>query len=136
MRAAELDVGLLEPLLREIVALVGLPLTLRLVERFGGTPLYIPAAGDTDRLQHLVDLIGPEAAAALAREMGSQQHLIPKALPALRELRNRKIEADLANGATCIEVARRERISYRRLLQIKAGARDDQADKATPDLFS
>lgn len=127
----ELDLDLLEPLLRQLVDLVGLQATMTLVDHHGGTLLYI--ARQADQNAHLVDLIGAEKAAILGRALGPDRRFIPKAGAALLAARNRRILAELETQSVR-EVARRYRLGERMVWYIKAQA-DGTATGPEPGLF-
>lgn len=89
---AELDVDLLEPLLREFCRLIGLPATLAIVEAWGGLPLYIAELQDPG--SQLSKAIGYDQARVLGREFGGERPMIPKAGRALRALRDQRIRRE------------------------------------------
>jgi hypothetical protein len=93
-----IDTDLLEPLLRRLAQEVGLEATMKIVARHGGRQVYIGEQGGV-----LIDLIGPEAAEKVGRLIGPYAYLIPKALPALRHLRDqRMLAARAAKGVRTI----------------------------------
>lgn len=114
---ADIDVQLLEPLLRQLVDLIGLGPTMALVDAYGGTRLCI--AEKADENQALVALVGPENAALLGRHFGRERPLIPKAGAALRALRDRRIVADLERMSVR-QVALKYQLHERRIWQIQA----------------
>jgi hypothetical protein len=126
--AKDLDIDLLEPLLQDFVRLIDLPATLAVVERWGGTrlPIAIKAA-DNDEL---VALIGADKAAILGRHYGAERPLIPKALPAMQAVRNRRIRTDLCS-LSVRQVAMKYRLGERRLYQLLA----EEEQPSTGDLF-
>lgn len=88
-----INVDLLPGILQDMVALIGLPLTMRLVEHRGGRRLYVPK-GDMDHDHDLVRLIGRPAAEKLQSEYAGELHFeIPLALAAMRAVRNADIRA-------------------------------------------
>lgn len=127
----DLDVDLLEPLLRQMVELIGLHSTMAVVQHHGGTLLYIPRQADQN--PHLVRLIGAERAAILGRELGPDRRFIPKAGAALLAARNRQILTDLETMSVR-EVARRYHLGERMVWYIKAQA-EGTATGASPGLF-
>lgn len=129
--AADLDVDLLEPLLRQLVDLIGLPATMALVDAFGGTLLNIPRQADQNPT--LVTLIGTERAAILGRELGPDRRLIPSAGRALTELRDRRIMVALQTRSVR-QVAREFGLGERRVWQIKSERGGTETDP-TADLF-
>lgn len=122
----ELDVQLLEPLLQDFVRLIGLPATLAMVERFGGTRL--PIAIKAEESADLVACIGAEKAAILGRHYGAERPLIPKALPALQAVRNKRIRAELCSMSVR-QVALKYKLGERRVFQLL------EEQGRTPDLF-
>lgn len=118
-QADELDVQLLEPLLRQLIGIIGFPSTMTLVEACGGTRLSVTRnAGNSPRL---VELIGTEAATALGRAMaqeGVDRILVPKATKAMLAARNRRILAELQTCSVC-ETARRWRLSERMVYYVQ-----------------
>ena len=115
--APQLDVELLEPLLRQFVELIGIKATMALVEVHGGTRLCIAEAADENAA--LVALIGADKAAILGRHFGRERPVIPKGEAALRALRNRRIVADLERMSVR-QVALRYGLHERRIWQIQA----------------
>lgn len=91
---ADLDVQLLEPLLRHFVDLIGLQKTMLIVDKWGGLPIYI--AKDPDPDSELASLIGLPGAIKLAGEYPGDRPRIPKAGAALRAVRNQRIRAEHA----------------------------------------
>lgn len=88
---------LLPDTIRTVAQLIGLPLTLRLVETLGGTTF--PVSKNKTRMgqirfEALAEVVGVEAAEALTRHFGGDVLSIAKCDVALRELRDRKIRAE------------------------------------------
>ena len=86
-----IDIGLLEPILQDLVELIGLHPTMQLVQAYGGVRLYVPKlALEADH--PLARLIGSEAAKKLQAMYGGEPHFdIPKAERALRAVRDAEI---------------------------------------------
>ena len=118
---------LLEPLLREFVDLIGLAATMAIVERYGGTRLLFRS--NPEENAELVALVGAEKAALLDRQYRGDRPLIPKALPALRAVRNRKLQSDLEVMSRA-EIARKYGLGERRVYQLAR-----ELDDTTPGLF-
>ena len=119
---AALDVDLLEPLLREFVGLIGLALTMLIVEKWGGLPIYIAAdpTPDTD----LAQLVGLEAAQVLGRRYPGSRLPIPKAGLALRAIRDQRICTEHAHKSIR-QLVLAYGLSERRVCEIlAAGPRD------------
>lgn len=128
----DVDVDLLEPLLRQLVDLIGLPATMAIVESHGGTLLSIPRQADQNPT--LLALVGPEKAAILGRELGSSRPFIPKAGPALLAVRNRQILKALRTRSVR-QVARDFKLGERQVWYIKREAGEPD-DNGHPTLFS
>ncbi|TXI23042.1 MAG: hypothetical protein E6Q67_05130 [Roseateles sp.] len=125
-----LDVELLEPLLQEFVALVGLAKTMLIVDTYGGLQLYIAAVPHADSA--LARLVGLESALALGKEFGLTRLRIPKAGAALRAIRDRRIRADHAHKSLR-ELVLAYGLSERRICEILAA--DPAGAGAGPGLF-
>ncbi len=92
---AGLSAALLPKVLQDFLRLIGLQATMLLLQHFGGQRLYIPARPPAD--DNLAKLIGLDKLTALSRVYGLEDHFdIPKAVDALRHLRDEKIRADYA----------------------------------------
>lgn len=131
-RDDDLDVALLEPLLRQLVELIGIQATMAIVERCGGTLLNIPRQADQNAL--LLELVGAERAAILGRALGPDRLLIPKAQPALRDVRDRRVMAALQSRSVR-QVAREFGLGERWVWELKR-RRGVAEDNPTPDLFA
>jgi len=84
---------------RQLADVVGLAAAVRLIEEFGGTRLYVPAA----RSERLAALIGAEAAAALRRRWGGDELRVPL-VPRLQEA---AVAALYREGWSAARLARR-----------------------------
>ncbi|ADP87634.1 Mor transcription activator domain protein [Nitratidesulfovibrio vulgaris RCH1] len=110
---------------REIAALVGLPKTLQLVERLGGTTFPVPKrATKVGELRYfmLADVVGVEAADLLCRHYGGTNLYVPRCAEALRKARDAEIVAtfdretkEKSASAVVAELALRYRLSDRRI---------------------
>lgn len=91
--------------LREIVALIGLPATLQLVERFGGLiALYVPTEIGPEH--QIAIAIGISAARKLAAHYGGDcVRNIPRCAAGLRRIRNDDIRARRAAGVSAARLA-------------------------------
>ena len=88
---------LLPDTVRLMVRLVGLPATLQLVERLGGTTW--PVAKGNNRLgqirhEALAEVVGGDAASVLARHFGGDTLYIPRCAKAVREMRDRSLREE------------------------------------------
>lgn len=111
--------------LEELVKTLGLPAALRLVERFGGTRVYLPRPEVVSEEHPLARVVGLEAAQHLCRLWPSDKVMIPMAAQFLREERDRALVRD-AQDHTVPQLARKyeihERSVYRILCRTDLGA--------------
>ena len=118
----ELDLRLLQPLLREFVAEIGIEKTMRVVERCGGMRTYFPREPGPDHW--LSQLIGQAEARKLGRICGSDPVDVPKAMAALRDVRDRRfLEAREATSLN--KAAKAFGLSRRAAYQIAARRRQE-----------
>lgn len=120
-----LDTSLLEPVLRKLVREIGLVHTLRLVEHGAGLPLYIPKNPVPGHW--LEQLVGMQAARRVAEMFGGESPVLPRALPALRALRDRQMRA-VRDSTSVRGLARAHGLGRRRVQQILAGG-DEAGDR-------
>lgn len=115
------EVFLLEPILQQVEALIGLTATLALVQAFGGTKLYIPKRVLLED-NPLVQSVGMAAAVVLQTEFGGQHDLvIPKAEAFMRHRQDREIRR-LRQTLTIGELARRFNLHERTIRKVLARA--------------
>lgn len=119
MSAPAIDVGQLEPILQQMVSLVGLAHTLTIVEHWGGLRLYVPR--DVTEDHALAKRIGIEAARLLAEHYGEDRWPIPKALRALRAVRDHHIVTN-PDGLSVYDLVRRFGLTERQIYKIRARA--------------
>lgn len=81
----------------EIVRVIGLAATLKLIERYGGTRLYFPHPEAIDDEHPLAQAIGLAAARAVAKLYSTLREEIPRAADAVRRARNRLIRREAEN---------------------------------------
>lgn len=108
----------LPPLLVEIAALIGLNNMLALADTFGGIRFYVPGEPSPDG--DLVACIGLDNARALVRHLGPGHITLPKADPLYRFARDVSIRRAHAAHVSCRDLARRHRLSERRVWEILA----------------
>ena len=97
MQALQQVVHLLPYTVRQIAELIGLPLTLRLIEQRGGTTFTISKCQRSDgfaKYEELAEIIGYAAADKMAARFGGDRLTIPLCLSAVREVRDRAIRND------------------------------------------
>lgn len=111
--------------LRPVVTLIGLPATIKLVERYGGiNQQYIPER--MKRTHPIALAIGFEAAAVLSEHYGRDYLGVPRCLEALIAIRNMAICERHANGEQPRDLALEYQLSERWIWEIVARERDDR----------
>lgn len=131
-----LDAALLPPRLQEFARVIGLDATMRLVERYGGRRIYVPA---TPRPGHpLAELIGHERFVLLCEEFSADGHglrfELPKADRVLNALRNARIRADYGTRKSLRKLALEHGLTERHIARIVADAA--LSDREEPARFS
>lgn len=113
---------LLPQRLQEIVGLIGLQATMRLVERFGGLRIYIPAVATPEH--PIAELIGLDAFGKLCEEYSADGHglrfELPNARRALNAVRNAQIRDEFAASKSVRELAAEHRLTERHVTRIVA----------------
>ncbi|MTD32538.1 Mor transcription activator family protein [Paludibacterium denitrificans] len=81
---------------RELVRLISLPMTMKLVDLLGGTHFPIPktARQEGQYFSALAEVVGVDAARTLTKHYGNTRLYVPKCAAALRALRDAEIRAD------------------------------------------
>ena len=101
---------------RELIELIGLPATLKLVEKYGGIYAHIPCkVGPNHTLA--VDL-GLDKAQILVDYYGGTYPYIPRLAEVLRHNRNREIIQKFEDGVSARRLARRYKLSIRQIWYI------------------
>ncbi|HEU0283270.1 MAG TPA: hypothetical protein VFQ99_05760 [Gallionella sp.] len=122
------DIELLPPILQDVVELIGLHLTMKLVETHGGTRLFVPKREVADD-HPLARLLGSEAAQKLVDAYGGAEHFdIPLALRALKAVRNAQIRAERPHSSLRL-MALRYRTTERNIRLICGELVDDRQDR-------
>lgn len=80
---------------KDIVEVIGLPDTEKLVKAFGGVSFQF--SGSAKCFERLVDVLGQESAVKLQHYIGVGEVYIPRCEAALRILRNQQIYADFCH---------------------------------------
>jgi Mor family transcriptional regulator len=120
-----INVSLLPYILQDLVALIGLHATMKLVEHYGGIRLYVPK-GEMGDGHELVKLIGREASELLQSEYAGESHFdIPLAMGAMRAVRNANIRTD-RQAMSVSETARKYRTTERHIRFICNELEDDR----------
>lgn len=81
---------------RDLVDLIGLPATLRLIEARSGQVLTIPKrkrASGEDLYEQIVELVGPEAAGKICQRYGGEYLTIPSCKRAMLAVRDAELQA-------------------------------------------
>lgn len=114
----ELAADYLPASLADVVDAIGLEATLCLVERLGGTRIYVPDGMNPDHA--LVRLIGHQSAYALAKEMPGETLDLPRCVNAVRAARDAQIRAERAGGSTVRKLALKYGLTERQIYAILA----------------
>lgn len=113
MQADEISIEDLPDTLAQVAEVIQLPATLRLVEHFGGSRVYVPMKASQGH--PLIRLIGASRASALCARFGGQHinvaHLVHRQL----RTRDEEIQRGRASGLSARELARRFGISERQV---------------------
>ncbi|WP_186301480.1 Mor transcription activator family protein [Denitromonas halophila] len=117
--------ALLPALLADIARLIGVPGALKLIDRHGGTRLYVPE--QIPRGHALVTLLGHGEALLLAERYGGDRIDIPVAHGWRRAMRNAAIMHERRSGTPQPAVARRYGMTERgiRMIERQCEAGDD-----------
>lgn len=119
--------------LREIIELIGLPATLKLVARWGGVRLYVPEKVYADHV--LARTVGLDNAAALCEVFARCELIVPKCDAALGRIRDRQIRHRFqAEGWPAHRLARHYHLTERHVYRILAQT-DVAPDADQPSLF-
>jgi Mor family transcriptional regulator len=105
--------------LEELVKTLGLPAALRLVERFGGTRIYLPRSELMSAEHAVAQVVGLEAARDLCKLWPSERPSIPRAAQFLRGERDRALLTD-ANDHTVPQLALKYELTERQVYYILA----------------
>lgn len=90
--------------LGRLVELIGLPMALRLVDNFGGVPIYVPHPSRVKAHGKVAEVIGIEATQKLAAAWPSEHVMIPRGVEYLRRKRAAEIHRK-AGGSSVRELA-------------------------------
>lgn len=117
----EIDINILPGVLREMTDMIGLPATMQIVQRHGGTRLWVPALIETLAPDHkLVKLVGMAAARTLSEQYGGETLEIPKAERALRAIRDKAIREQWPAKSQS-QLAREYNLTERQVRKILSG---------------
>lgn len=103
--------------LADVVEIIGIEATLSLVEKLGGTRVYIPDGMSPSH--HLVRLVGHKAAYALANAMPGETVDLPRCVNAVRAARDAQIRAE-RDSSTVRNLALKYGLTERQIYSILA----------------
>ncbi|MCH8500172.1 MAG: hypothetical protein LAT63_16995 [Marinobacter sp.] len=129
--ALVLDTRYLPSTIAELVDVIGLTPVLQLVERVGGTRVWVPQSVDDSH--PLVTWIGREPAEALAAHICGGELSVPRCAEALRAARNSAICESRNQGMTVAQIALWAGLTERQVFSILASAREPDTEQQ--DLF-
>ena len=118
---------------RELVDVIGLEPTLKLVNERGGTRIFIPVK--TDSKHWLNDCIGAEAFTKLVAVYQGMELELPKCQAALLALREEQIAQEFENGATNAELALKYGYTERGIRKLRNRLEQRVFFNAQQDLF-
>lgn len=125
---------LLPPTAQELLPVIGLPATLALVKRFGGTWLYVPTLARCHAEHELALLIGLDKLKALAAYYGGEAlRNLPRCVEALQAIRNNEIR-EQAKVMSHRAIALRYGMTERHVRNIVHGVTDGKNDNQS-DMF-
>lgn len=127
-----IDASILPPSLQELVLILELPPTLRLVEHVGGTGVFVPTTERCKPEHQLARIVGFAALLKLAEARGGEYIEIPRAASALRAVRDNQIKA-LYPSKSQRELALLFGLTERQIRNILG---DQVADEKQQELFS
>ncbi|UZZ64568.1 late transcriptional activator [Curvibacter phage PCA1] len=116
--------------LDDIAAVIGFSATVRIAAHYGGRDLNIPK--HVSELHPIAKLIGVSALNRLHAEWQGERVTVPTLTFAETEVRNARILAELQQGASIEQIAAVERITVRRVQQLR---RDFEAAGLLPLVF-
>ncbi len=112
----------LPPRARMLVRAIGLPATLVLLDRHGGTPIRIPAR--SRRSRKLSAILTAKQIDSLAELWGAQSIELPKLDSCLLQIRDQEISRRSAAGETHVALAREFKLTRRHIINIVNKARE------------
>lgn len=118
-----MQVHQLPPQIRVLVQVIGLRATLALLQARGGTPYTVPIDGGRSRV--LCEIIGAHAAEKLSARFKQRTLSLPKLDKAVKQIRDRRIRQDHAQGVSLSELAFRYRLTTRHISNIVQQQRED-----------
>lgn len=106
--------------LTEVLEVIGLPSTIKLVKEYGGTRIFVPSRL---KAQHkLANLLGFEHAQRLSQYFAGESLSIARAANAIRAKRNKDIARRYDEGETTPSLAREYQLTERQVYTILSRA--------------
>lgn len=115
--------------LAEVVRAIGLPATLKLIERFGGVRIYVPQPEHIDEDHPIARAIGLADARTLAGIRGKERMELPRAARALRLVRDRALRRDYESMSES-QCALKYQVTERQVRSIIGRAEEDERQTA------
>ena len=106
----------IQPTIRHIRDLIGMPATLKVIAAFGGTHLRVPVKYSPDHI--LVRMLGHDKAVVLVHEFGGDIIYIMKEDAIIRTQRNRRIQNLHRAGVSPTQLSHDFCLSYRQIWTI------------------
>jgi hypothetical protein len=107
----------MSPVYDDLVRLIGEVRASVLIERLGGSAVYVPAT--PRRGSQLVLAIGMQASAALCKAFGGERLELPSLSALQAQHRRCQVISDLRDGRSVSDVARRNGLSARHVRRIR-----------------
>lgn len=110
----EIDLTQLPFVVQDIANLIGLEDALKLIDRYKGTPMYVPMQVKTDGV--ILKLIGLNNTIKLIKQFGGETLDMPKCSAAIRTIRNNII---INSSLSVCEIAKKFDLTPRQIRNIK-----------------
>lgn len=112
---ASIDVSILPNVMRKMITAIGLPSTIKVIEKHGGTQLRIPKKAE--RSVVLVAILTYDEINNLAKIMGGERIDTPKLDKVLIQLRNKLICNDVTH-ISIVEIAKKYNLTRKTIFNI------------------
>lgn len=123
----------------DLIELLGYEAAMRLVDAFGGLEIEVPmgrATANPERgslTARLIEVLGATLAARFMHTYGGEPYYVAKCMQAIRDDRDRSIQADYDAGVRVPDIARKYMISERWVWVVLKRAIGDQQAGRKPD---
>ena len=128
-KLSDINIDILPPQLRLLIDIIGLCESFRLLEKRGGTPLFI--CENPEKANVFKNIISDEAIIKLCTRLGPSTIELPKPDKITKQLRNMAIRAD-SKTMNNVQLARKYNKTRKYIINI---LKQDKEDDPTPDLF-